>query len=67
MPRAAAAIPLLDASARVRVTTNVDAASQQPRRGPGGPPDGLGSAGGGRGAENGGRKADYLRRRRWFA
>ena len=53
MPRAAAAIPLLDACARVEMIAAADTACHQPRRGRGGPPDNLGSAGDGAGAEHG--------------
>ena len=52
MPRAAAAIPLLDACARVEMIAAADTACHRPRRGHGGPPDNLGSAGDGAGAEH---------------
>ena len=52
MPRAAAAIPLLDACARVEMIAAADTACHQPRRGHGGPPNNLGSAGDGAGAEH---------------
>ena len=40
-PRAASAIPSVDAPARVGTATDVDTASQEGRRSPTGPPDGL--------------------------